>query len=210
MDHSHRLSQYGYMGEAPKNRIAEERKAKGMTQQQLADAVGAHWITISKLERGRIKLTTDWLEKLAEPLGVRGIDLLSGPSNPSSDTRSSFIGLADLEGPFSRLSGLKLTRKQRARQLKIEGSSYEPFLHAGDTVSLAPLRTIAQNKRRLLDGRLCFSDVGTKTMQAGFLYSAKKSNSYDLFWLDRRVLAGISAARIYLVTGIAFRVSVSR
>jgi DNA-binding XRE family transcriptional regulator len=208
MDHSRRLSQYGYMGDAPKNRIAEERKAKGMTQQQLADAVGAHWITISKLERGRIKLTTDWLEKLAEPLGIRGIDLLSGPSNPSSDIRSSFIRFGDLEGRFSRRSGPKPTRGQGARQLKIEGSTYEPFLHAGDVVSLDSLTNIAQSKRRLLDGRLCFSDVGTKMMRAGFLYSAKKSNSYDLFWLDRRVLAGITAARIYLVTGIAFQVSV--
>ena len=43
------------MKNQPKNRIAEERKARGMTQQQLADAVGAHWITISKLERGRIQ-----------------------------------------------------------------------------------------------------------------------------------------------------------
>jgi transcriptional regulator with XRE-family HTH domain len=204
MDHSRRLSQYGYMGDAPKNRIAEERKAKGMTQQQLADAVGAHWITISKLERGRIKLTTDWLEKLAEPLGVRGIDLLSGPSNPSSDARSSFVGFADLEGRFSRLSGLKPTSGQGARQLKIEGSAYEPFLHAGDMVSLAPLRSIAQNKRRFLEGRLCFSDVGTKAMQAGFLYFLKKSNSYDLFWLGRRVVMGVSEGRVHLVTGVLF------
>ena len=55
---------------ASKNRIAKVRNARGMTQQELADQVGAHWITISKLERGIIKLTTEWMEKLARPLSV--------------------------------------------------------------------------------------------------------------------------------------------
>ena len=59
-----------------RNRIAEVRNARMMTQQELADAVGAHWITISKLERARMKLTTEWLDKLAVPLGVRPRDLL--------------------------------------------------------------------------------------------------------------------------------------
>src|SRR6185312_8214815 len=34
------------------------REAKGMTQQQLADAIGVHWITISKIERGIMKRTS--------------------------------------------------------------------------------------------------------------------------------------------------------
>ena len=89
------MSQYGYMKNSPKNRIAEERLARGMTQQQLADAVGAHWITISKLERGRIKLTTDWLEKLAKPLGVRAGDLLPDTSH------SSEYGFGELVDRFS-------------------------------------------------------------------------------------------------------------
>ena len=60
-----------------KNRIAEVRNARGMTQQELADQVGAHWITISKLERGIIKLTTEWMEKLARPLSVHPWELLA-------------------------------------------------------------------------------------------------------------------------------------
>src|SRR5262245_16959134 len=71
-----------------KNRIAEIRNARGMTQQELADQVGAHWITISKLERGIIKLTTEWMEKLAKPLSVRPGELLADRLR---------IGLADSE-----------------------------------------------------------------------------------------------------------------
>ena len=85
----------------PRNRIAAERKARGMTQQQLADAVGAHWITISKLERGHIKLTTDWLEKLAKPLGVRTMDLLPEASSPAFG-----LVLSDLEEHFSAQGNL--------------------------------------------------------------------------------------------------------
>src|SRR5437667_7713739 len=65
------------MKKSPSNRIAEERKSAGMSQQDLATAVGSHWITISKLERGRMKLTTLWMEKLARALNVLPIDFLA-------------------------------------------------------------------------------------------------------------------------------------
>ncbi|WP_375790897.1 helix-turn-helix domain-containing protein [Bradyrhizobium sp. vgs-9] len=57
------------MAEAP-NRIAEWRKKRGMTQQQLADAIGSHWITVSKLERGKMQLTHEWADKIGEALRV--------------------------------------------------------------------------------------------------------------------------------------------
>lgn len=59
----------------PVNRIAEFRKARKLTQQQLADAVGAHWITISKLERGKMQLSYDWAAKLGKALGVGRYEL---------------------------------------------------------------------------------------------------------------------------------------
>jgi len=190
------------MADLPRNRIAEARKARGMTQQQLADAVGSHWITISKLERGRIRLTTDWLERLAKPLGVSERDLLSGTTgNPAYGA-----AFGEPTGPFGKpLFYLKEgDNLYEPKSLRIDGPAYEPFLHEGDTVWFTPLRSIDGNERKRLEGRLCFSDVGTKLVQAGFLYSGKKSNTYDLFWLSRRLRAGINARRIYLVTGISF------
>lgn len=62
--------------DARPNRIAELREVAGMTQGELGEAVGAHWITISKLERGAIKLTQDWMNRLALPLGVTPSELL--------------------------------------------------------------------------------------------------------------------------------------
>jgi transcriptional regulator with XRE-family HTH domain len=52
------------------NNIAKVRKQRGLSQQQLADKVGAHVITISNLERGRAPLTSEWMERLSIALRV--------------------------------------------------------------------------------------------------------------------------------------------
>jgi DNA-binding XRE family transcriptional regulator len=60
----------------PTNRIATVRAEKGLTQQELADLVGVHWITVSKLERGLIRLSPKWIVKLMEALKVTAEELL--------------------------------------------------------------------------------------------------------------------------------------
>jgi transcriptional regulator with XRE-family HTH domain len=67
------------MVEISSNRLAEARKAKGVTQQELADRLGVHFVTISKLERGKMKLTADWIEKLAGALEVPPYEIFSPP-----------------------------------------------------------------------------------------------------------------------------------
>lgn len=63
------------------NRLKEFRQAAGLTQEALARRVGAHWITISKLERGQMKLTTEWMERLAPHLGIQGYQLYAGEAD---------------------------------------------------------------------------------------------------------------------------------
>lgn len=75
------MGEKGYMADDPPNRIAEIRKQKKLTQQQLADLVGSHWITISKLERGVMRLTFEWMSKLADALGVAPGSLLGREGN---------------------------------------------------------------------------------------------------------------------------------
>ena len=62
------------------NRISELRLARRWNQFELAEAVGAHKMTISKLERGEMKLTQDWMERLAPALGVTASELLADSS----------------------------------------------------------------------------------------------------------------------------------
>lgn len=58
------------MATDPPNRIAEIRKQKKLSQQQLAEAIDAHWVTVSKLERGRMQFTWEWAELIAPILKV--------------------------------------------------------------------------------------------------------------------------------------------
>lgn len=67
----HRI--YGRM----KNRLSYWRKKRGLTQEQLADLVGTSQPNIGRLEAGKQELTLDWMQKLALPLGVQPMDLVS-------------------------------------------------------------------------------------------------------------------------------------
>lgn len=48
--------------------VSSLRKAKGLTQAQLAEKLGVHWITVSKLERGVIQITERKAEEIAKAL----------------------------------------------------------------------------------------------------------------------------------------------
>jgi len=52
------------MGKVPVSKVSELRKRVGLTQRQLADAVGVTESTISNWEQGRNSL--DWLERVAK------------------------------------------------------------------------------------------------------------------------------------------------
>ncbi len=52
------------------------RERRGLTQQQLADRVGAHRVTVAKLETGALRPGVDVLEGLAKALKVTVTDLL--------------------------------------------------------------------------------------------------------------------------------------
>lgn len=72
------------------NRIKELREQQGLSQTQLADRLGAHYLTISKLERGEMQLNTKWMDRIAGALSVSARDLIAEGS--AVDLR-----LADIE-----------------------------------------------------------------------------------------------------------------
>lgn len=61
-------------------KLREIRKAKGMTQEQLAKASGIHRITIAKYEAGKVDPKTENAERLAAALGVTVDDLIKAAS----------------------------------------------------------------------------------------------------------------------------------
>lgn len=60
-----------------RNRIKALREAQGLSQTELGDAVGVHWQTIQRLESGATRLDTAWMERLAKPLKVQPIEILT-------------------------------------------------------------------------------------------------------------------------------------
>lgn len=60
------------------NRIKELRKQRGMTQEQLAEALDTSNGMVSMLEKGERRLNTDWLEKLCSALSCSPSDIYGG------------------------------------------------------------------------------------------------------------------------------------
>jgi transcriptional regulator with XRE-family HTH domain len=68
------------------NRIRELREAANLTQQNLADRIGVSKVTISELEREKMRLDLSYMRRLAKALDVTPADLLLVKDNPNSLT----------------------------------------------------------------------------------------------------------------------------
>lgn len=73
-------------------RLQSVRKAKGMTQQGLADATGIHVTQVRRYEGGKSQPTLEILRKLATGLSVTSDELLFDETerSPSEDLRLQF------------------------------------------------------------------------------------------------------------------------
>lgn len=76
------------------NRINQLRRARGLSQQQLADRCNCSKMQISGLERGSPELTISWMRRVAKALDVSPADLLLDEDNPErlNDDERQFVG----------------------------------------------------------------------------------------------------------------------
>ncbi len=63
-----------------RTRIRHFRKARGLTQTELAEVLGTTAATVSRLETADMTVSTDWLERLGEALDVNVRELIGGES----------------------------------------------------------------------------------------------------------------------------------
>jgi transcriptional regulator with XRE-family HTH domain len=77
------LPQLSPQNETIGDRIAKYRKLRGMTQQELAEAIGIERILVSDYERGRIRLYDEMLGRFALALKVTA-DTLLGIENEAA------------------------------------------------------------------------------------------------------------------------------
>lgn len=121
------------------NRIAEARKTKGVTQQELADRLGIHSVTMSKLERGKMQLTTKWINRIAEALGIDAAEVWT----PTSYEERIFLaggiaagGIQDWD--LENQSGYSLKTEdffdQSSYWIGVADESLSPFFHWGDAL----------------------------------------------------------------------------
>ncbi|WP_258002309.1 helix-turn-helix domain-containing protein [Burkholderia sp. WAC0059] len=65
--------------------IARHRRAAGLTQEQLSEAVGIAQSSLSHIERGLVTPSLERLAGIAEQLGCRLVDLLAESGNGAAD-----------------------------------------------------------------------------------------------------------------------------
>ena len=75
------------------SRISELRKARGLTLKRLAELVGTSNQQISHLEKGRRRLTLDWMERIAKALECHPADLLIGGTRLRNEKERAMIEL---------------------------------------------------------------------------------------------------------------------
>lgn len=68
-------------------RIAQLRRAKGLTQEEVAELLDVGSRYVSRAERGNENLTLESLAKIANVLGVRVRGLLTPPSKAATKVR---------------------------------------------------------------------------------------------------------------------------
>ena len=77
-----------------KNRIAEIRKLRGLTLQEVAVKAATTNQQVSHLEQGRRKLTYEWMERLAEALSCHPLELLANPPG-TSDGKQQILSVRE-------------------------------------------------------------------------------------------------------------------
>ncbi|GGG51483.1 repressor [Caldovatus sediminis] len=155
---------------APRNRIKEVREARGLSLNDLAERVGADHTTVWKLERGKRRLTAEWLSRLSKALDVPAPSLVPDWANLPTATLANDVpplperedmprdvpvyGTArgGPEGTFLLQRGEAVDYVRRppgiakardAFALYVEGDSMVPWRRAGQLVFVNPRRPAA-------------------------------------------------------------------
>ena len=124
--------------------ISKARKAKGWTQQQLADAIGVHYVTMSKMERGKSDVSFDQMLQIAEYLEIKPTDLFM--STPFQH-KLNFKGWIRKGGVVRKNdTGMSLTiggfrdpfSSETYEWFEVQTQDFYPALHDGDRVRAEP------------------------------------------------------------------------
>lgn len=190
------------MAKFAENRIAEVRKRRGLTQQQLADKLGVHWVTVSKLERGVMQLTSDWILRLAETLDVDVTDLWAGNVNRymyvSGGVSNGYLLSSFDDGEtFVFTTFLSPSGDFTSAWAMVNDDALAPFFLKGDILNFTAIDDSDWSK---LVGRLCTMLISDSVL-LGTLISVHPDNTADVRLMNGRVLKNERISQLSCLTG---------
>ena len=179
----------------PQNRIAAGRKRRGWSQRKLAEELGVHWITLSKIERGRQKLTWDRIVQIARSLEVEPSELL--PSNEQI-ARVWIVGELDDDGliktypddqPQQHHLMSSIYDDPASEWLIIKGNGLYPNYQEGDLLRITwdfayDQRRSSKRLARYI-GRLCLVVDQSNQQHLGFLGRGPSPTQAELHFPGR-------------------------
>ncbi|WP_061930188.1 helix-turn-helix domain-containing protein [Aureimonas sp. AU22] len=193
------------------NRIAELRKAKGLTQTQLADKLGIHTITLSKLERGKIQLHVGYMGAIADALGVDALDLLSTRPNTRVIT---IVGALQANGRFddfrdenNDFDEFDIDIHDRpfgddiGEWVIVEGDGCWPFFHDQDKLYFVP---VVQEDAWAYRGRLVVVWTSSDEARAGFLVDISTEKGADIQPVNGRMIHGLNVHDLWVLGEVRF------
>lgn len=114
-----------------------------MTQHQLAEALGVHWVTVSNLERGKAQLTQNWLEQLSKFFDVSVTEIL-GPLPTREIVVEGFVAnpagvYMPLDSPIRKEVIIKDVGDAASYWFEVLDDVWAPFFHMGDLIQFSIL-----------------------------------------------------------------------
>ncbi len=103
-----------------RNRIREWREKRGLTQEEMAEKLGVHFTTYSRVENGHTGLSEQWIKRLCKALEVHPADLIGDDFEGPPPAPMEFMEECVLftPGPDHWLAGTDLKEKQRLYVIK--------------------------------------------------------------------------------------------
>lgn len=178
-----------------------------MTQQALADKLGIHWITVSKLERGVMQLTFSWLTKISDALGVTPNELWIPSQRNFFEVTFQLMDDGRIEslepGQMLRLTTFEPIAHSDNLKAIVDTKALEPFFGPGDILIFgrAPSESdeIDGSYEAYMRGRLCATSApsGGVTL-ATFDGVDKKGQPWMRLLNGRKYASQIDKAVLYL------------
>jgi len=158
------------------NRIKEIRHSKSMSQDELAFQTGIDRGQISKIEKGKVNVTLETIEKLARALDVNLKDLMAIETyNPAH--------------PFVKWAGGKTQLIAKLKELMPDNyeNYFEPFVGGGALFfSIAPKKAyINDQNKELICAYNCFKDSTEFNKLKELLKIHEENNSEEYYYQVR-------------------------